>query len=39
MMRENPQAFSAQTRAFSMGRTLSLLEGLREDGQAIRKAS
>ncbi|MBI4194242.1 MAG: dienelactone hydrolase family protein [Betaproteobacteria bacterium] len=41
MMRENPKAFSHETREFSMGRALAILDGLRGEGerQALRKAS
>ncbi len=39
MMRENAKAFSQQTRDFSMGRALALLDGLRgEERQPLRKA-
>ena len=37
MMPGNPQAFSAPTRKFSLGRALAILGGLRE--QPVRKAS
>jgi hypothetical protein len=41
MMRWNTKAFHPQTRAFSMGRALAILAGLRRDsrGPALRQAS
>jgi carboxymethylenebutenolidase len=41
MMRENPKAFHHKTYEFSMARTLSILDGLRGEGerQPLRKAS
>jgi hypothetical protein len=39
MLPGSPKAYSAPTRAFSMGRALSILEGLRGEGPALRRAS
>jgi carboxymethylenebutenolidase len=39
MMRWQTKAFSAETRAFSMGRALALLDALREGGNQLRQAS
>jgi carboxymethylenebutenolidase len=38
MMRGNPKAYHAETYKFSMGRALSILNGLRGEGQARRSA-
>ena len=39
MMRWNTKAFSQQTRAFTMGRALAILDGLRGGGDQLRRAS
>jgi len=39
MLPGSPKAFSAPSRAFSMGRALAILEGLRGEGPALRQAS
>jgi carboxymethylenebutenolidase len=39
MLPGSPTMFDAKTRAFSMARALSILEGLRGDGPALRRAS
>ncbi len=39
MMPWNTKAFSADTRAFTMGRTLAILDGLRGGGDQLRRAS
>lgn len=39
MMPSNPKAFDQKTRAFSMQRTLAILDGLRGGGVPLRKAS
>jgi carboxymethylenebutenolidase len=38
MMRENPKAFHQVTRDFSMARALAILNGLRGEGERLRKA-
>lgn len=38
MMRENPKAFDQKTRDFSMERALAILNGLRGEGERLRKA-
>ncbi len=38
MMRGNPEAFDAKTRDFSMERALAILDGLRGEGERMRKA-
>jgi carboxymethylenebutenolidase len=39
MMRWNTEAFSETTRAFSMGRAIAILDGLRGGGDQLRRAS
>jgi carboxymethylenebutenolidase len=39
MMRWQTKAFSEEKRAFSMGRALAILEGLRDGGDQLRRAS
>ncbi|MBX9778001.1 MAG: dienelactone hydrolase family protein [Xanthobacteraceae bacterium] len=39
MMPSNPKAFSPETRAFTMGRALAILDGLSGEGDRLRRAS
>ena len=39
MMPWNAKAFSAETRAFTMGRALAILDGLSGEGDRLRRAS